>query len=249
MAWSYAWTVNGTNLSNYCSAVVLEDEGGGGRDGINLRIPNKDGERSDTEQTFAGKTLPLRTILRYTGSAGTVTHSDGAAGHVYENLVNLKKLFAAGLVTLGRTAPHIGAQTARCKLLTEPIVGEYRHIYIWPLRMRDGSWRSGSASTATGNPPTITVGGDRRVDDPVVTFSGAGSVTITDADGVVSVLTALAGSFPLVVDCGTQRVTQGGSPAPGRITATQPWWLRMDVGSVNIATTVSVTVDWYNRWA
>lgn len=248
MVWAYDPKINGTTLLTYASAVIIDDEGGGGREGINLHVPGKDGERADNEKTYAAWDIPIRTVLRWTNASGGITHANGADGHAFENFANLKRLFGLPLFEFSRIDPHAGLVNARLELLAKPVRGEQRHVYIWICRMVDGSWEADAASTATGNPPTVTVGGSRRV-SPTITFSGAGSVTVTDASGVVSVLTALAGSFPLVVNCATLRVTQGGSPAPGRITATQPWWIRMDPGAVSIGSTVSVTVDWFNRWA
>lgn len=250
-AWNYDYQVGAVNLADYCSAVIVDDEASSGLVGSNVRVPGVDGERR-TSKSFGAKVLPLRTVLRWTNSSGAVTHANGEAGHIKENLSALKRLLGgANVVDLNRIDPHAGLVHANVELIGEPVRGESRQVYIWPLNMVEGSWYEDTLRTQAGTPPTVVTLGDRRVDILELEFAAAGTVTHTAVDGTVSTVQALAGSFPLIVFTGpNKRVTQGGSPAPGRIVPSQQWWMRLDGGVANsIASTSAVTFRWRNRWA
>lgn len=239
------------SLSDYCTAITVTDESGGGLIGTNLHIPGTDGERI-MDKTLATTVLPLKTVLRYTNAGGTITHGDGAPGHIYENLSELKKIFRKqGPILLLRDMPHAGTVVGEVELMGDPIVGEDDHVFTWPLKLVGGSWRANSQSTATGNPPSITTLGDTRIDDFEIEFSGVGTVSDTDAAGVAYSIQALAGTFPLIVYMGTdKRVEQAGSPDPGRVVIGHEAWFRMDPDVVvTLSTDVSVTVRWYDRWS
>lgn len=249
--WDYDYRVGGTSLSDYCKVITIPDESADGLIGDNLHIPGTDGERV-MDKTLAPSVFPLRTILRYTDPSGAITHTDGAPGHVYENLSELKKIFRKqGPILLLRDMPHAGTVVGEVELMSKPIRGEADHIFTWPLKLVGGSWRANSQSSATGNPPSITTLGDTRIDDFEIEFSGTGTVSDTDAAGVDYSIEALAGSFPLIVFMGpNKRVEQGGSPDPGRVVIDHEAWFRMDPDvAVTLTTDVSVTVRWYDKWS
>lgn len=134
MSWTYQYAAQTVSLLDYCTAVTVVDESGGGKVGADLDVAYMDGQRW-VEKTYGPMIIPLKTILRYTDKNGLVNHTNGAAGHVYENLHALKLLFEApGLKYLTRTDPHAGAVRAEFELAGEPVLGEMRHIFIWPLR-------------------------------------------------------------------------------------------------------------------
>jgi len=251
MAWDYDYRVGGTSLSDYCQAVTIPDESGGGLIGDNLHLPGTDGERV-IDKTFGPSAFGLKTTLRYTNAGGTITHVDGAPGHVYENLSALKKIFRKqGPILLLRDMPHAGTVVGEVELMSEPVRGEADHVFIWPLKLLGGSWRGNSQNTATGNPPTITTSGDTRIDDFELEFSGVGTVSDIDLAGIAYSIESLAGTFPLIVYMGpNKRVEQGGSPDPGRVIIGHEAWFRMDPdASVVLTTDVSVTVRWYDKWS
>lgn len=251
VSWDYDYRIGATSLSDYCTAITLPEEPAGGLIGRDLHIAGGDGERS-MDSSLDTSVISLKTVLRYTNSSGTITHADGAPGHVYENRAALMEFFRApGGVTLTRDMPHAGTVHATCKLLGTPIRGEADHVFTWPLSILDGSWRGDTQNTATGNPPTITTSGDTRISDFEIEFSGVGTVSDTDGDGNVYSIEALTGTFPLIVYMGNnKRVEQGGSPDPGRVVIDHEAWFRMDPNaSVTLTTDVSVTVRWYDRWS
>jgi hypothetical protein len=82
----------------------------------------------------------------------------------------------------------------------------------------------------------------------VITFSAPGSATHT-ANSVASVI-AWDGSGTAIVDCGARTVIKGGAAQDANLTITQPWWWRFSPGAAqSISSSVSITVDWRNRWA
>lgn len=259
MTWLYDYeagtsTSDSVDLNNYCTDVLIEDESGGGKAGGNTVVGFLDGERSEPK-TYAPLDVVLKTVLRYTNSAGAVTHLDDAAGHVFENLSELKLLFGQpGTKTLTRDAPDYGAVKAVFEMIAAPIMGEARHIFYWPLRIPSGSWQDEAESTATGNPPAVTTGGNRRIHDPEIVFSAAGSFTYTNTTGEVFAVTVASGpTFPVTVsqDNGEwTAVDNAAADAAQYVTATNPAVMMFDPDSVlSIVTTVSCTVNWRNRWA
>src|SRR3989304_1271825 len=116
MAWSYAYTAGpkgGTlvALSDFCISVRLLTEGGPGKRGADVSVQYLHGDHAVPPKFATPRLLPLEGVLRYTSSAGTITHADGAEGHVFENLSECKRLLRGqrGLATLARTAPDMGA--------------------------------------------------------------------------------------------------------------------------------------------
>jgi hypothetical protein len=99
-----------TALSNYCTAVRVIDEGSPGFRGGNVPIQYLHGAREVPHKFTDEGLVGLEVHLRYTSSAGTITHADGAAGHVYDNLENVKRLLYGDMemVTLQREAPDYG---------------------------------------------------------------------------------------------------------------------------------------------
>jgi hypothetical protein len=251
MAWDYDYRIGATSLSDYCEAITIQDESAGGLLGSDIHVPGTDGVRS-MDNTIDATVISLKTVLRYTNAGGTITHADGAPGHVYENRAALMEFFRTpGGATLRRDMPHAGTVDGIVKLLGDPIRGEADNVFTWPLNLLKGSWRGDTQQSQVGNPPTITTLGDVRIDEMEIEFSGAGTVSDTDGDGNVYSVQALAGTFPLIVYTGTnKRVEQGGSPDPGRVVIGHEAWFRMDPNtSISLTTDVSVTVRWYDRWS
>lgn len=254
MSWTYDYEGQSTDLLDHCTAVTIDDESGAGKQGSNLQVGHLDGERWGAKP-YAPLDVVLKTVLRYSNSSGAVTHADGAAGHVYENLSELKKLLgASGIKTLTRIAPDYGTVRARFEMISGPIRGEQRHVFYWPLRIPSGSWEDNSQSSATGNPPSVTTGGDRRIWDPEIEFSGAGSFTYTNGDSEVFKITLASGpTFPVtvaVVDGEWVSTDNASADAAQHTTIENPSVMVFDAdSSLSIATTVSCTVRWRNRWA
>lgn len=258
MSWDYSYALNGNlTLSDVCTAVRVEAEGGASFRDAGYQIPGRDGVQLDDEAPYGPLSLVLRTILRYTNSSGAVTHSDGEAGHVFENLSKIKAEFAGpGLATLTRTVPDIGDVRALCKLTGNPFQGSQKHIFHWPLTIPSGSWQDASESSDTGDPPTgVTTTGDRVIFDPRLSISAAGETEFTLGDGTVYTITAAAGpTYPVVVDVGAgTAVDNAGADALGSITFTgdkSEHWFRLHPNeTASLTTDNAVTVYWRDRWA
>lgn len=256
MSWTYDYEAQSVDLLDYCSSVSIPDESGGGLAGANTRVGFLDGERWEPKN-YGPMTLQLKTILRYTNSSGAVTHTNGEAGHVYENLHNLKLLFGQpGLKYLTRDDPHAGAVRAAFELVGEPQVGEMRHIFYWPLRIPSGSWQSETQSSAgPGAPPTVNTSGNRRIHDPQIVFAAAGTFTYTNAAGKVYSITAAAGpTYPVTLSRSNGEWTStdnASADAAPYLTVTQPDVLVLDpnTNSLSMTSSSNVTISWRNRWA
>ena len=93
MAWQtsdYQYDLGGVDPFDYCTSFRIVTEGMAAREGINFKVPGLHGEQSYPFKMFEGRNVIIDTVLRYTNAAGAVTHANGAAGHVYENLAALK---------------------------------------------------------------------------------------------------------------------------------------------------------------
>ena len=254
MSWVYSYQTDSVDLLDYCDAVVIENEGGSGKRGSNLAVGFLDGERWEPKN-YGPLDLVLKTTLKYSNASGLITHVDGAAGHVFENLSEMKKLMTQpGLKYLTRTAPDYGSVRAAFEMIGPPLIPPAERIAVyWPLRVPSGSWQTVTQSTATGNPPAATTGGNRQISDPELVFSGAGTFTYTAGDGqVYQVSVATGPTFPVTLtnDNGEWVATAtGGADAAPYVTAGHPAVLVLDPDSaLSISTTVSVTLRWRNRW-
>ena len=247
MAWDYDYRVGATSLSDYCTRITVPDESGGGLIGDNLHIPGTDGERV-MDKTLAPTVIPFKTFLRYTNPSEAITHTDGAPGHVYENLSELKKIFRKqGPVLLLRDQPHAGTVVAEVELMGEPVRGEEDHIFTWPLKLIGGSWRGNTQNSVAA--ASVVTSGDTRIDDMEIEFAGTSTVAFTDAAGITYSIEALSGSFPLIVFTGpNKRVEQGGSPDPGRVVIDHEAWFRLDADDTP-SISGSATFRWYDRWS
>jgi hypothetical protein len=248
MVWTgYDYRVGATSLSDYCEAVTIQDESSGGLVGRDLHIPGTDGVRS-MDNTIDATVISVKTILRYTNAGGTITHADGAAGHVYENRAALMEFFRTpGGVTLRRDMPHAGTVDGIVKLIGAPIRGEADNVFTWPLNLLKGSWRGDTQNSAAA--ASVVTSGDVRIDEMEIEFAAASTVTYTDGDGIAYSIQALAGTFPLIVYTGTnKRVEQGGSPDPGRVVIGHEAWFRLDPNS-SPSISGSATFRWYDRWS
>ena len=237
-------------LSTVATDVVIEDEYGSSWNDSGYQIPHLDGIRLDAQAPYGPRTITLKTVLRYTNSSGTITHTDGAAGHAYENLALIRKEFnkTSGLVTLTRTAPHVGNVRALVKLLDDPVYDSARHVVRWVMTCPSGSWQDASeTSEATSG---VTTGGNTRIHDPKIVFASATTITHTHADGLVETITAASGpTYPVTVDVGAGTILDNGSvDVRGDVTFSHPWWLRMDPDGAQ-SFTGTATINYRNRWA
>ena len=109
-------------------------------------------------------------------------------------------------------------------------------------------WRSTTTDSDTiSGADTLTIGGKAPVYDATIVFSGDGTFTNSDTGQAITVA---GSSGPVTVRCGDGRiVTQAGVPARNLATVNDDEWMRFDVGTVNVTSTVSCTVSWRSAWS
>jgi hypothetical protein len=252
MTWDYAYALNALDLADVATFATIEDEVPSPYSDIGVQVPGRDGITFDDEAPFSPLVATLRVHLRWTDETGAVNHADGEAGHIYENLSLLKREINKAAPTLTRTVPHIGDVRAVVKSNTPGFVGRQRQVYVFPLTVPSGSWQTVTESSAVGNPPAVVTSGDRVIFDPIIIFSAASTVTVTNPDGSEYQITAAAGpTYPVTVDVGAGTVlASGGADARGDVSFTELAWCRLQQAStITVVTTASTTIKWRNRWA
>lgn len=197
--------------------------------------------------------LALEVVLRYTSAAGTVTHADGAEGHVFENLSEMKRLLRGqrSLATLERVAPDQGTVQIDVEC-GEPTPSQNRFTYLFPLVAARPFWRSTTLQSDSSSP--IAVGGDAPVDDALVTFSAAASspVFTHTASGATITYTGTvpAGGVRVYTETGQAVNVTGGADCSNLVSFNKPYILELDPGVSNAYTISSgtVTVEWRDKW-
>lgn len=233
-----AWTADGSALSDHADFVRLLSEGGSGKRGSNLDVPAHNGEWSNFDKPYNGADLLLEVGLKKTST--------------YQHLSEIQAMLGKsnGFVTLQRTDSYRGTIEAEVELLSPPNPTQDRFTYLFQLRNHSGFWKDSSVTTASGTAPSITTTGDRPIDDMVVTFAGPGTAIHVDAGWGTSTL-EWQGAGTAIFDMSLPRsVVKGGVNAEGSAVVSSDWWLRFAPGTAqDLTATVSLTVDYTNKWA
>lgn len=239
-----------TPLLNFCTMVRVLSEGGSGKRGGNVGVQYLHGEHAVAHKFLTPRIIPLEVALRYTSAAGTITHADGAPGHVFENLSEVKRLLRGhrSQATLQRTAPDMGTVQIDVECM-EPTPTQNRFVYLFPLVAARPFWRSTTVQSTAASP--IAVGGDAPVDDAELVFAGgAGSPTFTHtASGATIgyVGTVPGGGVRVYTETGQAVRVSGGADESAFITFNKPYVLELDPGVSN-AFTGSGTISWQDKW-
>lgn len=252
MTWDYELAVNSLDLIDIATFATIENEVPSAFGDVGVSIPGRPGVEYDPAAPFMPLVATLRVHLRWTDEDGAITHTDGAAGHIYENLSLLKAELNKTAPIIYRTIPHAGDLRATFKSVTPGFVGQQRHVYNFPLVIPSGSWQSVTETSETGNPPAVETEGDREVHDPRLSISAAGTTTITGSDGIGYTIVASSGpTYPIVVDVGAGTVIDAAAAdARGHVAFSHQNWLRLQPKDTpTISTSVAVTVMWRDRWS
>ncbi len=182
--WDYAYKIGATALLDYATDVRIPQEKRARLRGRNREIPWKQGERSTQPKLFRALDFELQFLMRYTNSAGIVTHGDGAPGHVYENYSEVKRLMSGdqlngSLVTLRRTMPHAGDVDIDFEVLDEIRPdSSTRFRMVCFCRAPFPFWQSATQTIETETNKTTTtetievvVGGNTPIPNAVITFA------------------------------------------------------------------------------
>jgi len=275
MAWSVfayqAGPVGGsfTDLLDYCDNVRLSSEMDSPKRGLNPSIPYRDGEFTFPAKFRHAGVFMLDCMVSYTDDAGDVTHADGAAGHVIENLQSLKRLLGGNdnLVAVRRTAPHMGAVEAVCEYMGGIQAAGPRMRYVFPMKLLDGTWReqalqSDTESSISSFPHayTIATGGDHKIGDLKVTFTcvadgNAPSLELDAAGDKISVAGAFVAADVIIVDLGRDRVITLNGSRYGSVSPNRGYWMRLPPDDATLDVTLDADsgtwtckIEWYNRW-
>jgi hypothetical protein len=169
-------------------------------------------------------------------------------------LSDLAALFSSQTeVVVAQNDPALGNIRARVEILQDPVPTEDRFTYLFSLRNASGFWEDVSATNVgAANPPSVTTGGDRPIDDMILTFSGVGFLQHTDALGQVSRIEVLsaAGAGTYVVDVGKKTITKSGAQQDEFLLVTQPWWMKWQPGvAQSFTSNVNVAASYRNKYA
>lgn len=258
MVWDYAYQAGPkggslTALSNFCSNVRVLSEGGSGKRGGDVTVQYLHGEHPVPHKFLTPRLIPLEVVVRRTSSAGTITHADGAAGHTFENLSEVKRLLRGqrGLATLQRIAPDMATVQidVHCG---EPTPSQDRFTYLFFLAAPRPFWRSTTLTTDSTSP--LDVSGDAPVDDAEVVFAAGSTDPIFthSASGATIQITGTvpAGGVRVFTETGIALRETGGTDVSDTAVFNKPFILELDPGVANAFTmsTGSVTVEYRNKW-
>lgn len=187
MKWPYSYEVDGTDLvdnNGPCKAVVIMDERSADLRGFDRDIAWQEGQYHTANKRRTGVDLPLKLILRDRNSDNTVTHPDGHAGHIQQNLQAVKRLLVPGQHVLSRHAPDVGDQ----EIDVERIPGLGRQgdtlEYLAVCHAAFPFWREVPAVSFTDSftgdgSLSVTVAGDVAVSNATITIA-AGAQPVTN---------------------------------------------------------------------
>lgn len=241
-----------TVLSDLCENVrVLGDGAGTGLEGDDGDVQYLHGERVNPAKYTAAGLLSVELTFRRTSAAGTITHTDGAEGHLYENIALAKKIFYAprALTILQRTAPHQGTVRVRGQMVQAEMIGEIEWRLIWPMKVADPPfWESTTLISAVNPVPTLAVAGNAPVDDVIINVSGGNTVLTHTASGKSVGLSGapMGGS----INCRLGTAFNGGTDLSEWISRSHPDYMELDGGETN-AFSVSggtATVTYRPKW-
>ncbi len=243
MAHDYEITIAGTTAASLFVNARFMKYTSSERRGENLIIPSSHGTLYVPDKYFAESDVLLEVVLPVTSTA--------TAAKALSDVALL--LSDQDLIVVSQVDPHRGNIRARVEGATDPVPTQNEFVYLFGLRNPSGFWEDVSASTAVGNPPSVTTAGDRPVGDATITFSAPGFLEHTDSLSQVSRITieAGAGAGIYIVECGSPRtVKKSGVDQDRWITITQEWWMKFQPGvAQSLTSDVSITVDWRDKYS
>lgn len=211
--------------------------------GGNLILPYRHGELHVPDKYFTGADVLLQVYLPFDTTAEAA-----------QALSDLAELFSSqSQVLVTQDDPARGSIQANVELLQDPIPTEDRFTYLFSLRNASGFWEDQSASNApSASPPVVNTGGDRPIQDMILTFSGTGFLEHTDSLGQESRITidAAAGAGTYIFDVGKGSCTKADVDQSEFVSITQPWIMKWQPNAaIALSSDVNVEADWRNHWA
>ena len=236
-------TVAGTDIYTIVRWARFLKYSHGPRRGSNLSLPGKHGTVWTPDKMYGEADILLEVGLPMTSESDAL-----------EALSELSEVFSSqALVTIVQTDAYKGDIQVHVEQMGEAVPTQDRFTYLFALTNPGAFWESVIASSASaGTPPTITTGGDKPIDDMVLTFGGPGYFEHTDSLGQVNRITidAGAGAGTYIVNFGARTVTKSSVDQDEFVTFTDDFSMKWSPNaSQTVASDVSVSASWREKWA
>lgn len=247
--WDFNYRINGTALSDYMSMVRIIPEMAAPLRPGNHEQANREGEFSELDKVANGFDIILEGDMRYTDAAGTVTHPNGGAGHIYENHAAVLALLmdTTSRRYLQRDHPHHGDVEIPFEVFAAPTTTDPRHRLNMILHAIEPYWRDLTPRTGL-TPPTITILGDAPTNDAVITFDGLGTdqrFTHTPSGDYIEIPGNPGAAT--VVDVGAGTVLRGGNPVKALTNAAPFIRFTPGANACTLSGGGAITVDVYDK--
>jgi len=168
----------------------------------NVEVAYNDGEFSDPRKWFRAKEIPLKMVLLDRDENGTVTHVEGAEGHLRENLDTwMAALYQRNsFLDLQKYVPTVGGgyhwRSAACEVVDFfPFEDENKIVRecITTFRMVEGLWRQYELTGTDAPQKSTTVAG----------ITGTSQAVNVTTGGNAPVRGGLSGAFEIEFDATT----------------------------------------------
>lgn len=205
-----------------------------GRRGGNIAVPFLDGQLRRRSKPSNPRSLILTVEVMDRDDFGLIPTTRGEQWEENMDLL-LALLDGEGeSVILERdmqdgTTRWIEVEVLQAFQFTKGFLNEAHSSYIGavPLEAHHPYWQSEQEFSSSFGSAFVPPG-TATLFNQIHSFSSAGTLTYT---ALGQSITCNAGAFPVLVDCGKRRVTQGGADASNRVTLSSARWIRLPSGS------------------
>lgn len=243
------------DLLTYADNVRVVDEVTAGKDGENVMAQYIHGSNAVLPKYSTEGLVGIEIAVLYTNMAGAITHANGSAGHVHENLAKLKKILRGGrvLTTLQRQDPHFGEVEidGECR---QPIQSaQVWFHFLFPFNTPDPFWRIAVLNSESPT-PSMVVGGNAPVSDCEIIFpAGATDALLTHTDTGAAILmegTVPAGGVRYFNRTGLASQITGGADYSEFVTLNKPYGIVLDEDATNAFTYSgggAPLIEWHDK--
>jgi hypothetical protein len=228
--------------------------------GGNWNQLGRDGETYRFDKSLSQRYMTLTVATFDRNFEGLITEAD-RCDQLDVNIDTLLGLIDGRFIierdVLGETRWIQAELAADVTAVSGPVFGQNNSAYTFliPVRCPYPLWQSETLNqTVISGAGTISNAGNARIPNAEFVFSGDGTFTNSDGDeeGNSYGMTISGSGAAVTVDVGAGTVVESGSPADNTFTADKAWWMRLgrtgDIATVNVTSTVSVTVNHRDQW-